>query len=208
MRWILENLNLIIIIAGAVAWWLNQRAREKAGESADYDDDGIPEVKPRETVEDPEIIERTRRIRAEIEKKIAERRRAGEGYTEPARPAEATLRPEAPVIRIPGQEQVPVPVEEAPPLIRTVRVPSAANDSRRTAEILEQQAALAEQLRQAQEMKVAAQRRRAFEATTRDQSAVQRLASRDAVITDLHDTHAVRRAFVLREVLGPPVALR
>jgi hypothetical protein len=33
-------------------------------------------------------------------------------------------------------------------------------------------------------------------------------AARDRILGDLRDPEALRRAFVLREVLGPPVALR
>jgi hypothetical protein len=43
MKWVLEHLQLIIVIAGAIAYWINQRAREKAGQEADYDEDGVPE---------------------------------------------------------------------------------------------------------------------------------------------------------------------
>ena len=46
MDLILDNLQLLLVIAGSFAYWLNQRRREKSGESADYDEDGIPENRP------------------------------------------------------------------------------------------------------------------------------------------------------------------
>ena len=44
MEWILKNLELILWIAGPIAVWINQRARQKRGQAADYDEDGIPHV--------------------------------------------------------------------------------------------------------------------------------------------------------------------
>ncbi len=208
MSWILDNLQLLIVIAGAVAWWLNQRAREKAGKSADYDADGTPEAPPRGGFEDAELAERTRRIREEIERKIAERRRAGGGYTEPSRPTATALEPP------PARPVSPPPTPEPPPLIREVVVRTQARQAsmmaaRRAAEILEQQAAMAEQLKQAEEMKAAAQRRVAYEArVTADGGAVARTAVRGSLLHDLHEADSLRRAFILREVLGPPVGLR
>lgn len=219
MRWIFENLNLIIVIAGAIAWWFNQRAREKAGQDADYDDDGTPEARPKpESFDDPQLAERTRKIREEIQRKIAERRRAGEGYTEPPRPAvEPPYPPPSPEATRPPVV-IPIPERRAPqsaepPVVREVvvhspRTAAQVGESRRMAELLEQQAALAEQLKQAEEMKVAARRRAEFERTTRDGTVVARQGNRATLLAELHDPAALRRAFIQREILGPPVGLR
>ncbi len=208
MHWILDNLQLLIFIAGAVAWWLNQRMREKAGERADYDADGTPEARPRGGFEDAELAERTRRIREEIGRKIAERRRAGGGYAEPARTAPASLQP-------PVREAAPprIPLAPEPPPVREVVVRASRQESvmsaRRSAEILEQQAAMAGQLQQAVEMKAAAQRRMAYEArVATDGGTAARTAARGSLLHDLNEAGSLRRAFVLREVLGPPVGLR
>ena len=217
MRWIFENLNIVLVIAGAIAWWLNQRGREKAGQDADYDDDGVPEARPKRGFDDPELAERTRKIREEIQRKIAERRKAGEGYTEPARPAAAPLPPppspqatRPPVVISPPERRGPRVPE--PPVVREVvmtpRPPAPAAESRRMAELLEQQAALAEQLKQAEEMKAAALRRTAFERTTQDAGALARQGARATVLGELRDPAALRRAFIHREILGPPVGLR
>lgn len=205
MRWIFENLNVIIVIAGAIAWWLNQRARERAGEEADYDNDGTPEVPPRQELQDPELADRTRQIRAEIQRKIEERRRAGEGYGRPAAD-------DVPALEL--EEPPPVPPRRAavepPPVIRRVEAPAPASlsGSRRMAELLEQQATLAQQLQQAKDLKATALRRVAFEKTTADTRAADRSENRRAVLAELRDRDALKRAFIQREILGPPVGLR
>ena len=218
MDWVLNHIQLIIFIAGVVAWWLNQRSREKAGKPADYDDDGTPEAPTKGAFDDPELAERTRKIRDEIQRKIEERRRAGAGYTEPARPAavpvQTPVAEEPPPLppTLPRQPQTLPRPQVAPPLVREVMVrpapPSGAAETRRMAEMLEQQAAMAEHLRLAQEMKAAAEHRTAFEEATADHQSEWLELTRSAVIGELRERDAVRRAIILREILGPPVGLR
>jgi hypothetical protein len=188
MDWVFDHLQFIIAAAGAIAWWLNQR--RKGGMEGD-------EAPPPEeaTFDDPELAERTRKIREEIQRKIAERAR---GY-----PTE--------------QPTLPLDVPDEPPLVREVVVTQAppmprrgltALEAQRQAEILEEQATLAERLQEAEQMKLAAQKRARYEAATADHSNAARSLSRSTVLDDLRDPAALRRAFILREVLGPPVALR
>jgi hypothetical protein len=107
--WILDNLQLILVVAGSIAVWLNNRQREKQGLPADYDEDGVPdnaqptarpEVRELAPVSrdgtDPEQDERVRRIQEEIRRKIAERR--GQGAPPPVPPRIASRRP-APACR-------------------------------------------------------------------------------------------------------------
>ena len=61
---------------------------------------------------------------------------------------------------------------------------------------------------EAEQMKLAAQKRARYEAATADHSTTARSLARSTVLDDLRDPEALRRAFILREVLGPPVALR
>jgi hypothetical protein len=89
-----------------------------------------------------------------------------------------------------------------------VRASVSRAETQRQAEILEQQAALAEQIRQLELRKAAAVRRTEFEHSTADKQAEAKVAARGALLGDLRSRDALRRAFVLREVLGPPVALR
>jgi hypothetical protein len=194
MKWILDHIQFVVVLATAIAWWLNQRRQAKdAGEEA---------PPPERAFDDPELAERTRRIREEIQRKIEQRAR---GHLPPAAGEEAAPPELPPILRKIIAETAPAPVapRPAPPARPAVRAAA-----QRQAEILEQQAALAERLREARRMKQAAQRRAAFERTTTDAVAAARAESRATVIEDLRDPAALRRAFVLREILGPPVALR
>ena len=188
MDWILDHIRLIFIAAGAIAWWLNQRKQMRAAEQA----------KPAKEAgfEDPDLAERTRRIREEIQRKIEQRTKA---YRESVPPA------------LPGELTRPVPREVAkrqsaePPVIAMPRTNRA--EAQRNAEILEEQAALAEKLRQATELKAAAARRVQFENQISNEEEAKPVAAA-ALTADLRNPTALRRAFVLREIIGPPVALR
>jgi hypothetical protein len=188
MDWVFDNLQIIIAAAGAIAWWLNQR--RKGGMEGD-------EVPPPQeaTFDDPELAERTRKIREEIQRKIAERAR-GYPTEQPTLPHDEPAEP--PLVR-------EVVVTQAPPVQRRGLT---SLEAQRHAEILEEQATLAERLREAEQMKLAAQKRARYEAATADHSGAARSLSRSTVLDDLRDPAALRRAFILREVLGPPVALR
>lgn len=185
MKWVLDNLWTLIIIAGVIAQLLQAIRGKKDGAAP-----GGPAEAAEYEFEDPALAERTRRIRAEIQRRIAERAEAG---------------PVAPVAEPPAVEQ------EMPELLPPQRLPEASAyapaPDHRQAEILEQQAALAEQWAQIQTMKTGATRREAFEARV-EAAAHPPSAARQAVMADLGDPTALRRAFILREVLGPPVALR
>ena len=218
MKWVFENLQLILVVAGAIAYWLNQRAREKAGEEADYDGDGVPENRPvrRELTpanrdgSDPDQEERARQIREEIRRKIAERR----GQAAPAPEAPPPLPRFDPFRPVFQEDAAPVspPLRPAEPeTVREVVVVQADSSA------LERQRQLAEQLEQLE-----AQRREARRQAARLQeeralvASVDRSASLPAgagigsrsVAAELRDPRALRRAFVLREVLSEPVALR
>jgi hypothetical protein len=100
MDWVSDHLQIIIAAAGAVAWWLKQRkdAQDAAAGAPPHEE---------KTFEDPELAERTRRIREEIQRKIEQRAR---GYpTEQPRPIQ------------PGPADVP------PPVIREVFVEQPAS---------------------------------------------------------------------------------
>ncbi|MBC8008749.1 MAG: hypothetical protein H7067_01470 [Burkholderiales bacterium] len=112
MDWIWDNLQLIIVVAGSIAVWLNQKRREKNGEPADYDEDGIPDNRtpPRAEMReltpasrdgsDPAQEERRRLIQEEIRRKIAERR----GQPAPPLPSQAPSMPHTPRPSIPTFE--------------------------------------------------------------------------------------------------------
>lgn len=195
MNWILDHLQLIVIVASAFAWWLTQRRK-------DSQDEGPPPSAGRRPEADFDDTERTRRIQEEIRRKIAERRGAGGA---PAQP------PPVPV-RIPVERPVEAP--SLPPRRRMEPEWSEAD-----AAAMDRQRRLQEQMRAAQERRKAAQAQVqdafAYPASApppRHERPVPGATGRrrgSAWLQDsLRDPASIRRAIVLREVLGPPVGLR
>lgn len=136
---------------------------------------------------DPAEAERTRRIQEEIRRKIAERRGTAV-LPEPA------LRDEPP------EEQVFAPASgpaEPPPVAAT-------------AAILERQQQLADQMRALEAARLAEQRKVGEIATMAASGRVVASTTtvRGTLLADLRNPSTARRAMLLREVLGSPVALR
>ncbi len=216
MDWIFEHIQVIAIVAGVIAYWINQRKRHKAGESADYDGDGIPDVPQTRKLGDrnnPDAAqsERERQIREEMLRKIAERRGGG---IPPALPSE----PSAPPRHAPAEPlEAPRPVM-ANPIEEMLR--RAAEAMRRTEEDAKAKAAAEKaerrRLRKLKEQALALEEARRQEATQAAESAQptsllieirRENVVRRELLRDLQGTGNLRRAIVLREVLGPPVAL-
>lgn len=142
---------------------------------------------------DPVLVERTRRIQEEIRRKIAERR----GLLLPT-PA-------------------PEPMGE-PPLVMVEDDPAEATNPAEPAHaathaaILERQQQLADQMRTLEQARETVQRRAtqvtaAVNTEARSEKGML-AASRLELMADLTAPASLRRAIVLREVLGPPLALR
>jgi len=216
MAWILDHLQIIIAVAAAIAYWINQRAREKAGQEADYDEDGIPENRPvsRELSPanrdgtDPDQEERARRIREEIQRKIAERRGRAPGSAPAEPPSVPRLDPFRPVFQ---EESRPAPPPLRPPEPATPRETVAAYDDsaalERQRRLAEQMEALEERRREARRVAAQALSGEAAPAVGVSSSRTSALGTR-GVAAELRDPRALRRAMVLREVLAAPVALR
>ena len=137
---------------------------------------------------DSELSERTRRIQEEIRRKIAERR----GAVAPPEPQPVGPRMEPPMM------DADVPAE---------RVFTATD-----AAVLERQQQIANQIRALEAARMS-ERRRATQVTAdlKTESESERgmlTASRGGLLADLREPSSLRRAFVLREVLGPPLGLR
>lgn len=208
MQWVLEHLQIIIVIGGAIAYWLNQRRREKMGESADYDEDGIPENRPvpplqRDANQD-DNAERTRRIQEEIRRKIMERR----GQTVPPPIPSAEPSPLRPTPTTMTRTQ---PEPAAPPMLHRAEGRSAAAIAEANEE-LENQRRLAEQLEALKARRAEAQRQQSAiysgEITSPTETAVAAAGFHAKLLTELRERGGARRAIVLREVLGTPVGLR
>ena len=223
MDWILDHLQFIIAFAGVVAYWLNQRRREKSGEEADYDGDGIPENRPvRRKLDpnepDPEEAERARQIQDEIRRKILERRSGNVPVEEPPplmAPARPATRPvwaeptEAPRPAAGGPmaetlrrmiEQVRDPEAEA----RAAAAEQAARDRHR---LLQEQLDAIEEQRLV-EMDRAAAVRRAQATLSEERDAKSSRGGGTVLLEALRDPSGLRQAVVVREILGAPVGLR
>ena len=209
MEWISEHiLQIIVALAAAIAAYLNNRKKEKGGEPADYDGDGVPDnrrgaFEPSQM--DIDEAERTRRIQEEIRRKIAERR----GDSRPAPPLVAPRPVAQPIPEVIQRrfEEPPAP----PPLPR--KPASVAAQVARDEEVLERQNALAEQMRLL-EVRRAEHRRQAIEAAAPLSAATaygtgpSARAKSHELLADLRSPGGARRAWVLREVLDTPVGLK
>lgn len=205
MNWILEHLQILIGAAAAIAYFLNRRrgaAREEEHEAQQPDGGASAEQ-----------AERTRRVQEEIRRKIAERR-----GIEP----------------VPEQR---APAERIPPFVRPTHVPPVdpfGGPMRRVVRKLEEAAArleergedpeevarkaeMARQARLAEKMRELEQERMMQDRRTdellskaRAPQIVARKSRSDAedIQARLRDPHELRRAVILREILGPPVGLR
>lgn len=209
MDWIGEHfIQIIIAVAAAIAAYINNRKKEKSGEPADFDGDGIPDNRPGQyepSRMEMDEAERTRRVQEEIRRKIAERRAGGGQAVPPLVAPRPVAQPIPEVIRRRFEEPV-VP----PPL------PSKASQTakaERDEEVLERQRALEEQLRLLEARK-AEHRRQAVEAAAplsaasayRTSAATK--TSGANVLADLRAPGGARKAWILREVLGTPAGLK
>lgn len=168
---------------------------------------------------DPDAEERTRRLQAEIRRKIAERTCATPTLSraQPAmRPAEtvpplARRTPELDPFggpmdrmmrRIEEMAREAQPAPEPPPVVEAPAM----------AAVLQRQQQLADQMRALEDARQKEVRRAASIATATaaaaTTSAGTRSAARCELLADLRGAKNLRRAVVLREVLGAPVALR
>jgi hypothetical protein len=190
MDWVLDHLQVLFVIAVAAVAVLQKLKQARSGEAA---------VGP--PAEDPEQAERTRRIQEEIRRRIMERR----GLV-PMAQAEPEPEPdeEAPMFPVP-----PPMLEEVRPVVVPPALQQAMEEP--AVEVMSEsnrQQAIVQQFRDAQ-AELAAGRDRTSASATFAAAATpggQRPAIR--VMTELRTPDGLRRAVLLREILGPPVGLR
>lgn len=207
MNWVLEHLQILLGIAAAIAYYLNRRRAAAANAEAERPAQAGGQVSD-------EQAERTRRVQEEIRRKIAERR----GTAREAADRQPTRERVPPLVRptqVPPLDPFGGPMrrivrkieEAAAALEQRVEDPEAA--AAKTAE-LARQAKLAEQLRELEAARAAHERRAAEITLAKKKRAETRPVP--AVFGDvravLRDPREIRRAVILREVLGPPVGLR
>lgn len=215
MEWILEKLPILIFVVVFIAQIVRGIKRSR---------DVKPAPPPRGDSLDE--MRRAQEVQAEIRRKIAERRRGPfrEAVPEPRQaPTASAPRPAPPVVVQRDPTAIPDPfggpikrmleelerrAQPPPPAPAPVAPPVLVN---RNAE-LERQEQLAEDIRVLDETRVLVERRARKAANAKVLEAgsmpALRTAARGRLMTDLHDRESLKRAFVLREVLGTPVGLR
>jgi hypothetical protein len=216
MNWVFEHPQIILAIAGAIAYWLKARNQAQAGE-ADSDGDGEPDSRPQSgrafREQDPTLLhdENTRRIQEEIRRKIAERQAAERGGPV-VMPASREAAPLPPPLATPAPVARRREVEASP--YATQELDRRAAQEREAAAVLEKQRALAEQLSALKQRRAeaagAAQaiRETASAAFQNSTNAVGRAAEEISWAKELRSARSLRKAIVLNEVLATPVGLR
>jgi len=193
MDWVLENIRLIIIVGGAIAYWLNQR--RKAREEQESGD--APPSQPFNQ-DDPfgEDTERTRRVQEEIRRKILER--MGGGMTPP-------------VVAAPPVLQKTVSAQPQQPKVIAPRQPERTEEQWVASDLamLEHQQQLAARLHELQtQRRDLADPSAAFAKKTEQTMSAAKVAVPGTLLADLRSPASARRAILMREVLGTPVGLR
>jgi hypothetical protein len=216
MNWIFDNMQLVIVIASAFAWWLNQR-REKT-------DEAPPPSTLEKDREHYEQLRRQKKIQEDIRRKIAERRgesvpneresppalqrsRPTPQSTQPVEPAEPEIPPFLrELMGLPAETPKPEYRPEPPP------VPTSAPVSNRQVQMEKELQALEAKRQEAEAMAASVRRSAGSKSASRRRKVRATggaLTVKDgAWLTTLRDPKSARRAIVMREILGKPVALR
>ncbi len=207
LDWVLEKLPVLIFVVVFIAQVARGFMRTKQGQT-----DAEPQARPNELEEH----RRTQEVQEEIRRRIAERR---SGRAAPPSPASE---PAPPVVTEPDPTAIPpLPeplrrmLEQLEKRAEPVPPPPLAEQpqmvAQRNAE-LERQERLAAEMKSLEEARAAAARRAAQLAAAKADEARSQgallTASRTRLDDDLRNPESLRRAFVLREVLGTPVGLR
>jgi len=203
--WVLERPMLVVVIlvfiAQIVRGLMNAR---KAGTEHETQHDDVAEER------------RVREVQEQIRRQIARRQGSPQPMEEPAARREA----EPPPLARPETTQMPEvlggplgrmleelqkraqPAPSAPPML--VEVQHSAE--------LQRQQKLAEEMRALEEERLRLQRRAASlaaeKAAVAHSEPAQRALGRGRLLEDLRDPQSLARAFVAREILGPPIGLR
>jgi hypothetical protein len=210
MNWIFDNVQLVIVIASAFAYWLNQR-RQGAEEKPP------PESTLENDREHYEELRRRKKIQDDIRRKIAERRgeasppvQSSQRQTQGDRPSPQSpqpVEPAAPEIPPFLRELMGIPEAEperaAPPPMPEV-APVSDRQSRMEAELRELEVKRKEAEAMAAKVRSSAKAKK-LRAATRAGS--DNMSDREWLAT-LRNSKSARRAVVLREILGKPIALK
>ena len=191
MEWIFDHFQLVLGIVIIVAYLLRGVIGNRV--SGGDPDTGTME-EPAEV--DTDEAERTRRVQEEIRRRILARQR-GEEPAQPSRPATVRLDP------VPQRRQTPPPIRQTTAMLVDPLADAASQA------ILDRQRELEEKMKHLRHLREAgsgnlpkAPSRSWTQESDRRQSAM--VATRK-LRGDLHRPDSLRRAIVLREVLGQPL---
>jgi hypothetical protein len=204
MKWILEHLQLIIFIIVLISM---VRGAMQAAKNKPGGDEERPELPG-----DLEEQARMREVQERIRRKIAERRgEAAAPVAPPAQFAPAEPPPRPPLSHRPQADPLDGPTPRE--LLRRTyqpRVPPVVAPAAFDSATLGRQEELADQIRQLEAERLANDRRVAQLATETATVAAAYAPTKAQVawLADLRKADNLRRAIVLREVVGPPIALR
>lgn len=208
-KWILQNLEIVAVIvlffAQMVRAYLKTRKPEEKRDLApqDYDEE-----------------RRVREVQEQVRRQIAARRGGQSVETPPLLEPPAEMR--APV---PRTETTQMPEPFGGPLGRMLEElqrkaqqhapappPPPVVVARTNSAELERQRRIADELKSVEDARLVTKRRAAHLAASREATAQSEPALRtiahDRLLVELRDVQSIRRAIVLREVLGTPVGLR
>jgi hypothetical protein len=203
MRWILENFGFFVFVFIALSML---RALRKAMQLTKEHGAASDETEEQRNL---------RRIQEGIRRKIAERRAGSATDQPPPLLARTVEREPGPPPAVPSLDAFGGPAARTL-ADRVRRAPSRelppTSPALTEAAAVARQEELAEQMRMLEEARALARRRAAEIAAARkaeSESEAGVLATeRGTLLADLREPQSLRRALVLREVLGPPVALR
>jgi hypothetical protein len=210
VSWLFEHAGLLVFVVVAISFVQKVRAfwKRAQSETEEHSRDRRPIAS-----HDPDEVRRVEEIQDEIRRKIAERR-GGAALSGDATAESRSAPPPVPRRAPPGDPFAGPTRRIFEELERRLQPPAPEPPDLRKAQAAEvaRQEQLAEQMRALESARFAAeQRARETSAALRReaQSQEKRLtAARNTLLADLKDPAGLRRAMILREVLGTPVGLR
>lgn len=199
MNWVFDNIQLIIVVASTIAWWLTQR---KQAEAPPEDPMERPGRQPIEFEQDDS--DAARQVRERMRRLREQRGLTREDEQVPPLPQ----RPQPSVENIPPvlRELMGIPEPKPQPVVPPP-VPRIDHGARMAAQMRELE-------NQRRESEATAAKVRAQTVSRQKQwsrpAAARRTGSLDDrdFLATLRDPRSARRAIILREVLGKPIALR
>jgi len=200
MDWLLNHPLVLLFIAIAVANLVQKAKRAGA------------QQQQQTRAPDPDAAERTRRVQAEIRRKIAERAARTLAEPPPVSTPTAVEAGSPPRSRNVFQE-LARQMAEAQKLAESRESGQAAAEAQAQQRVADEQKAreLAE-ARQMAEVQRTLQKQQQTVATPADYDPADQktttISARDRLLADLREPDSLRRALVLREILGEPVGLR